>query len=181
MKINFTLFSTILIVICSFYNTYGQHNKKEYTFEMDRVIAEFKSELRKQKVDTVLQAFYLYDNGRGDKATDLLFWTKNGKHYVKAIKTAKKNSFKEFPIKECPEFKEILDFYFDNIKAIIGSKPKSKMWLSHNYGYSINLKINRTEFKTYLRDEKRMYDKEHFRSKWIHLIDQIARPYIEGK
>jgi hypothetical protein len=173
--------SIILILLVTFnYFSYGQIEKPKYDFKMDEVSASFESELAKKKVDTIMQAFYLFDNGRGDKATNLYFWTKNGEHFVKAIRIAKKNGVKEFDIKECPEFNEILDFYFNNIKGIVNSVPKPSMGISHNYGYYIKLKINQTEFKTYLRNESRI-ENEHPRAEWINMIAGIAEPYIEIK
>lgn len=160
--------------------TYGQREKPKYSFKMDEIAAEFESGLRKRKIDTILAAFYFFDNGRGDKATKLLFWTEKGKNYVKAIRTAKNKGFKEFEIKECPEFESILEFYFTNIKDIISSVPKASLSTSHNYGYYIELNINRTEFKTYLRNERRT-DLTHSRVKWINMIDQIAKPYINNR
>lgn len=177
---NLKKFSVLVIINCFAFVALGQDEKKEFTFKMDSVIAEFLSQLSQQKVDTILHAYYYFDNGRGDKATFLSLWTKNGKHYVNAIKTAKTNSFIEFPTKECSEFSSILNFYFENYKEIVKTRPESN-WISHNYGYTIILRINETEFKTYLRDEKRFGDKEHFRSKWINMIDKIVRTYIEEK
>ncbi|MDF4204403.1 hypothetical protein PXD56_15620 [Maribacter sp. SA7] len=162
----------------------GQREKPKYTFKMDEVAAEFEAELTKKKVDTIMQAYYLYDNGRGDKATNLYFWTKNGKHQVKAIGFGKKNKAKDFEAKACPEFEKILDFYFQNIEAIFQSVPEqtpgATLSLVHNYGFLIKLKMNQTEFKTFLRDERRIKN-THPRAEWINMIAEVAEPYIAGK
>jgi hypothetical protein len=151
--------------------------KPEYDFDMDLVSAKLKSELAQKKVDTILQAYYLFDNGRGEKATDIHFWTKDGKSFVKAVGFGKKDKAKVFETKTCPEFTEILDFYFKNIEKIVGSSPKPSMYLSHNYGFYIKLEINGTEFKTYLRNES-WIDNEHPRAEWIQMIAEITKPYI---
>ncbi len=148
---------------------------------MDRVITEFESELRRQKVDTILQAYYLFDNGRGKNATNMFFWTKNGFSFIKAIKYSSEQDYIEFPIKECPEFNNILSYYFDNIKGITGSAPKSEKIISHNYGYYVELDINDTYFRTYLRNEKVEDDRKHPRSMWILKIHEIAKDYIFSK
>lgn len=142
-------------------------------------MADFRSELRKKKVDTILEAFYRFDNGRGDQATYLFFWTENNLHFMKAIRYKTRKKIKDFPIKDCPQFEHILDFYFENIKDIVGVKLKETGYMSHNYGYYTRLTINQVEFKSWLRNEKRYGDPEHYRSKWISMIDKIARPYIE--
>ena len=170
-------FCSIALLFCGI--IYGQKEKPKYIFKMDEVSAEFESELKAKKVDTILQAFYHFDNGRGNKATKIFFWTKNGNSYVKAITTKKNNRYKEFNINDCPEFNDILDFFSKNESKIKSSEPKSKLWISHNYGYSITLELNSSEYNTYLRDEKRLYDKEHYKSKWVSLIDIIAKEYIE--
>ena len=146
---------------------------------MDEVSAEFESELKAKKVDTILQAFYHFDNGRGNKATKIFFWTKDGNSYVKAIRTEKNNRYKEFDIKDCPEFNKILDFYSKNESEIKSTEPKSELWISHNYGYSVILDLNDSEYKTYLRDEKRIDDKGHMKSQWISLIDNISQQFIK--
>ena len=167
-------------MVLSFASVYGQREEPKYTFKMDEVAAEFEAGLAKKKVDTILQAYYLFDNGRGDKATKLYFWTENGKNHVKAIGFRKKNKAKEFESKDCPEFNKILDFYFKNLKDIVGPVPEPSITLSHNYGFYIKLEINQTEFKTYLRDESRVENK-HARVQWINMIAEIAKPYIVGK
>lgn len=146
---------------------------------MDEVSAEFVSELKALKVDTLLQVFYHFDNGRGNKARKIFFWTKNGNSYVKAIRIEKNNSYKEFDLNDCPEFNDILDFFSKNESRIKSTNPESQLWISHNYGYSISLQVNDREYNTYLRDEKRLYDTEHFKSKWVNLIDVIAKYYTE--
>jgi hypothetical protein len=170
----------VLIMVFSCYPIYGQAKKTKYTFKMDKVAAEFESELRQKKIDTILQAFYLFDNGRGEKATNIYIWTENGKNYIKVIRNAKNYGFKEFEVKDCPEFESVLEFYIKNIEDILRSIPKASMSISHNYGYYIKLKINQTEFKTFIRDERRT-DFEHYRAKWINLIHEIAKPYINYK
>lgn len=164
----------------SFCSIYGQTEKPKYNFKMDEIAAEFESELARKKVDTVMFAYYTFDNGRGADATQLYFWTKNGKDYVKAIRNDKKKKAKEFEIKNCPQFSKILAFYFTNIEEILGSVPEPSMMISHNYGYFIKLDINDTEFKTYLREESRIGNK-HCRSEWINMIAEVARPYIADK
>ena len=173
-KILFSIFGLFLI------STYGQKEKPEFDFDMDAVSAEFRNKLSKQKVDTLLRAYYFFDNGRGNNATNLFFWTKDGKNYIKAIGLGKKEKANVYETTDCPEFKEILDFYFNNTKEIIGSEPKPSMFLSHNYGFHVLLKINGTEFKTYLRNESWM-ENEHPRAKWIQMIAEIAKPYIRKK
>ncbi|MEX0362553.1 MAG: hypothetical protein AB3N10_16375 [Allomuricauda sp.] len=81
---------------------HAQMEKPQYSFKMDEIAAEFETELRKRKVDTVLQAYYFFDNGRGNKATKIFFWTENGENYVKAIRLAKNNGYKEFETAACP-------------------------------------------------------------------------------
>ena len=147
---------------------------------MDEVAAEFEATLAKKKVDTILKAYYLYDNGRGDKATNLYFWTENGKNYVKAIGFGKKTKAKEFESKECPEFSKILNYYFENIEKISSPISKPSLSVSHSYGYFVKLKINRTEFKTYLRKD-RLIDNNHGLVEWIKMIAEVARPYIAEK
>ncbi|MFX0558677.1 hypothetical protein ACOCEA_17905 [Maribacter sp. CXY002] len=171
------LYSIFVLFLAS---AYGQRAKTKFDFDMDAVSAELKSELSKQKVDTLLQAYYFFDNGRGDKATNFFFWTKDGKNYVKAIGVGKKEKANVHETMDCPKFKEILDFYFNNIKQIIGSEPKPSMIISHNYGFYVLLKVNGTEFKTYLRNES-WIDNEHPRAEWIQMIAEIAKPYIENK
>ncbi|WP_452227638.1 hypothetical protein [Lacinutrix sp. MEBiC02404] len=175
IKIKILLFFLTFVFNLSF----GQSELKKFDFEMDKAIYDFRAELTLKKVDTLLQAYYTFDNGRGNNATHLFFWRKNGKDSIKVIKTKKKNKFKEFPIKECSEFTNILDFYFNNETDIKATEPTSKMWFSHNYGYFIKLNLNNSEYKTYLRNEKRFDDKEHLKSQWINLIDNIAKEYIE--
>lgn len=160
--------------------SFGQREKPKYTFKMDQVSAEFESELSRKKVDTIMQAFYLFDNGRGADATKLFFWTEQGKSFVKAIKNAKKNGVKEFDSKECPEFSKMLDYYFENIKDISSPISKPTLSVSHSYGYLVKLEINRTEFKTYLRNE-RLVDNNHALVEWITMIAKVAKPYISEK
>ena len=159
--------------------SFGQTEQKSFDFKMDKKIADFRTELTTKKVDTLLQAYYFFDNGRGNKATYLFLWQKCGKEFLKVIKYKKNNKFTEFPITECPELKNILAFYLENEAEIKTIEPKSKLWMSHNYGYSVRLNINGSEYKTYLRNEKRFDDKENLKSQWITLIDKIAEDYIK--
>ena len=183
MKNNFTHLIFGMIISLSFVS-HGQREKPKYTFKMDEVTAEFEAGLAKKKVDTIMQAYYLYDNGRGNKATNLYFWTENGKHQVKVIGFGKKNKAKNFDPKECPEFAEILDFYFKNIETIVQSVPEQNpgatLSLVHNYGFFIKLKMNQTEFKTFLRDDRRIKN-THPRAEWINMIADVAEPYIAEK
>lgn len=172
--ISLSIFGLFLI------SAYGQKEKPEFDFDMDAVSAELRNELSKQKVDTILQAHYFFDNGRGEKATNFFFWTKDGKNYVKAIGLGERKQAKIYETTDCPEFKEILDFYFNNIKEITSSEPKPAMILSHNYGFYVLLKMNRTEFKTYLRNESWM-ENDHLRAQWIQMIAEVAKPYIGMK
>jgi len=171
-------FVLVLLIMTSIYS-FGQTQQKEFSFKMDKAITEFESALKIQKVDTILRAYYHFDNGRGNNATYLFLWKKNGKNYLKAIKYKKRNRYKEFPIEECSELTNILEFYLKNKTEIKATEPKSKMWMSHNYGYFIKLNLNETEYKTYLRNEKRFDNKEHFKSQWVNLIDKIAEKYIK--
>ncbi|GMN06786.1 hypothetical protein MTsPCn5_21750 [Croceitalea sp. MTPC5] len=179
---NSNQFQIIIILLTGLFlsGVHAQDEKPEYDFDMDAVSAKLESDLVRQKVDTILQAYYFFDNGRGEKATDIHFWTKDGKSFVKAIGFGKKEKAKVFETKNCPEFMDILDFYFNNIKEIIGSEPKPSMIVSHNYGFYVLLKINGTEFKTYLRNESWM-ENDHPRAEWIQMIAGIATPYIENK
>ncbi len=147
---------------------------------MDEVAAKFEAGLAKKKVDTIMQAFYFFDNGRGADATKLIFWTEQGKSYVKAIKNAKNNGVKEFDSKECPEFSKMLDYYFENIKDMSSPISKPTLSVSHSYGYLVKLEINRTEFKTYLRNE-RLVAENHALVEWIKMIANVAKPYIAEK
>ena len=169
------LFFSAFVSIISF----GQIEQKTFDFKMDKAIAEFRTELTNKNVDTLLQAYYTFDNGRGNNATHLFLWKKNGTEYLKVIKYKKNNKFKEFPINECPELTNILDFYFKNETEIKTTDPKSKLWISHNYGYYLKLNLNDSEYKTYLRNEKRFDDKENLKSQWITLIDKLEEDYIK--
>tara|TARA_R110000751_G_scaffold307405_1_gene428572 strand:+ start:63 stop:614 length:552 start_codon:yes stop_codon:yes gene_type:complete len=180
-KFKYFIFGIIMTLL---FVSYGQREKPKYAFKMDEIATEFEAGLANKKVDTIMQAYYLYDNGRGDKATNLYFWTENGKHQVKAIGFGKKNKAKDFESKECPEFAKILDFYFKNIETIVQSVPEQTpgvtLSLVHNYVFFIKLKMNQTEFKTFLRDDRRIKN-THPRAEWINMIAEVAEPYIAGK
>ncbi len=174
--------SSLLILLMTFsYCTYGQQTEKsEYVFKMDEIAAKFEANLKEKKVDTLMQAYYFFDNGRGAKATKLFFWTHDGKSYVKAIRNNKTKKAKEFDLKECPQFPNIVDYYFKNSKAMFSSLPKPSILVSHNYGYIIDMKISDSEYQAYLRDEKRINNK-HPLSEWINMIAEVAEPYIMEK
>ncbi|WP_299316771.1 hypothetical protein [uncultured Maribacter sp.] len=166
-----------LVLFVASFVTYGQRKKPKYTFKIDEVAAEFEAQLAEKKIDTVMQAYYLFDNGRGHDSTKLFFWTEEAKSYVKAIKNDNKNSVKEFDRKECSEFSKILVYYFEKIKDISSPISKPTLSISHSYGYFIKLEINKTVFKTYLRNE-RLFDNDHALAKWISMIAEVAKPYI---
>lgn len=178
----FSIRITVLTLLIGFSTLLrGQTEGEKYLFDMDRVIAEFETELRRQKVDTILQAYYLFDNGRGEKATNLFFWTKDGESFTKSIKYSSEQDYIEFPTEECNDFKNILNFYFDNIRGITGSVPKSEIIVSHNYGYYLELDINDTYFRTYLRNDRVESDRDHPRSVWVRMIHEVAKTYIFQK
>ena len=178
MKAKWTHTLLTLLFVLLLKPAHAQREAPRFTSKMDSITAEVKRKLSSQRIDTLMEAYYAFDNGRGDRTTNLFFWTKNGKSYMKVIGHGKKERDFIYEEKECPEFEEIINYYLNNIRSIVGSEPEPSLILSHNYGFYIFLKINGTEFKTGLRNESWM-DNDHPRAKWIQLIANASKPFID--
>lgn len=165
---------TILIVLLLAQTGFGQEKEIDYRFKMDIKAEQFLNSLKERNIDTLLNIFYHFNNGRGSNASKIFIWKENGSTFLKIIKIKKKDSYIEYK-EEKISTDSIFTHYIQNKIDTVSSHPKSSTWLSHDYCYSIDILIDSTNTTCAVCNLERMNDTTHPKSIWVELIDKLIR------
>ena len=169
------ILNSILLLTILFLPFFGKAQKedREQRFNFDYAARRVVTGLDSSGVDTILTAYYHYDNGIGTRATKLILWQEGGECFAQALCIRKKGRYKEIgPEKLSSD--SIFEFFFSHRVDTVTSHPRVDYWLSHNYGYSIDFKYGTGKYTAYLRDENRAAHPTHPKSQWIALIDRVG-------
>lgn len=130
-----------------------------FVCKSDSIEFYFKQDyFERNKVDTILEIHYLYDNGRYEDEIQAYIWKNNGKTKIKIITGC--DDAQELEIREIEDqghFEKYFDNRFDTTEHVLYSGA------SHDYGYSFQIKQGEFVKSGYIRDYIRGID--NFRSR----------------
>jgi hypothetical protein len=149
----------------------------EYKNEIKIWAASTIDSLKKQGIDTIL--FYgvgVPNSGR--IAYGKIIWTNKGS--VKQFEIKSKyinNAFRLTNLKyDSVTNDESIQFYLDYRLDTVTTNPKELSWMSHDFLHFVYSSIHGTEV-CFIAEHYLLWDKEHFRSRWIRILSENVPPY----
>lgn len=164
----------IILVVFFIVQTVVGQNNIDFSFKMDYAAEQFFNKLKDNNVDTIISAFYCFNNGRGRNASKIFIWKKEGRILMKVIKIKKKDKFKEFKEEEIST-DSIFTYYLINRIDTVSSQPKELYRLSHDYCYYIDILIDTSKSRCSVCNFERITDLTHPKSIWVEMIDNLVR------
>jgi len=120
-------------------NVVAQTTTPKFYCDADSIIYSHLTELVNQRIDTILQVQYRYDNGFSKKNTDYILWQDNGQ--ISLIQVAGYNNCVVSKYADC-DFKSNFNYYFQNRIDTITTEIDCPVRPSHNMGYGIDFIYN---------------------------------------
>ncbi len=141
----------------------------------DSLSHNFISNLKQQRVDSIISILYDYDNGRVEKAQHLIMWTKEGKSQVRKIRGCDDiTSDTTYAV----QLKPILVFISKTRFKGLSEPIKSDINVSHSMGYFTLVELGKRTFEVNVRDyhlQKTVGNKEAQNDARVKLIEMLAK------
>ncbi len=141
----------------------------------DSLSHNFISDLKTQRVDSIISILYDYDNGRVEKSLHLIIWTMEGKSQIRKIRGCDDiTSDTTYAVELKPIFAFIEKTKFKGLSEPI----KSDMDVSHSMGYFTSVEIGKRAFELNVRDHhlrKTEANKEAIADARVKLIAMLAK------